>query len=127
MEIYEIDRYSASHPDWEGSFSERLYEYCEWNKVEFWKLHKELTDLAVWLRTEDKMDKDLVGKILGIQRSIWSVVAAHFNKNDVVELTGVTNDELYGFIERFDMAIKALTTGEILPECKFDLVSPLLK
>lgn len=126
MNLYEIERYSASHPDWEGSFSERLYEYYEWNIPEFWKLHKELVELAVWLRGKDEINKQLVGRILGIQKSVMAVVAAHYNKNDVVTISGVTDEQLHDFIERFDMAIMGVASGEVLPESSFDLVNPLL-
>lgn len=126
MNLYEIERYSAGHPDWEGSFSERLYEYCEWNIPEFWKLHKELVELAVWLRGKDEINKQLVGRILGIQKSVRAVVAAHYNKNDVVTISGLTDEQLHEFIERFDMAIMGVASGEVLPESSFDLVNPLL-
>ncbi|WP_392343898.1 hypothetical protein [Pseudoalteromonas prydzensis] len=126
MNLYEIERYSASHPDWEGSFSERLYEYREWNIPEFWKLHKELVELAVWLRGKDEINKQLVGRILGIQKSVRAVVAAHYNKNDVVTISGLTDEQLHEFIERFDMAIMGVASGEVLPESSFDLVNPLL-
>lgn len=127
MNLYEIERYSASHPDWEGSFSESLYEYCEWNIPEFWKLHKELLELAVWLREKDDINKQLVGRILGIQKSVWTMVTAHYNENDIVTLSGITDEQLHEFIERFDMAIMGVTTGEVLPENSFDLINPLLK
>ncbi|QSX36873.1 Imm41 family immunity protein [Shewanella sedimentimangrovi] len=126
MNLYEIERYSASHPDWEGSFSERLYEYCEWNVSEFWKLHKALVELAIALRDKNQIDKQLFGRILGIQKSVWSIVAAHFNELDAVKLAGVTDEQLHEFIERFDLAIVGLSTGEVLPESSFDLVNPLL-
>ncbi len=127
MNLYEIERYSASHPDWEGSFSERLYEYGEWNIPEFWKLHKELVELAVWLRGKDEINKQLVGRLLGIQRSVLSAVSAHYNKNDVFTLSGVNDEQLHELIERFDLAIRGVTSGEVLPENCFDLINPLLK
>ncbi|MGF1740301.1 immunity 41 family protein [Vibrio profundum] len=127
MNLYEIERYSSAHPDWEGSFSERLYEYCEWNVTEFWKLHKSLVELAIWLRGEDKIDKQLVGRILGIQKSVWTMVAAHFNENDVVRLKGVTDEQLHEFVERFDLAITGISSGKVLPESRFDLINPLIK
>ncbi|WP_298772964.1 Imm41 family immunity protein [uncultured Shewanella sp.] len=127
MKLYEIERYSATHPDWEGSFSERLYEHNEWNIDAFWKLHKELADLAIWLKTYDEVDKQLFGKLLGIQKSVWMMVASHFNKNDTVLINGVTDEELQEFIERFDMVFLAISTGNILPESSFDLVNPLIK
>ena len=127
MNLYEIERYCANHPDWEGSFSERLYEYCEWNSSEFWKLHKALIELAVWLTDKEQIDKRLVGRIIGIQKSVWSMVAAHFNKNDTVKLKGVTDEQLHEFMERFDLAIQGISSGEVLPESSFDLVNPLIK
>lgn len=127
MNLYEIERYSADHPDWEGSFSERLYEYCEWNAAEFCKLHKELVELAIWLRNHNLIDKQLVGKILGIQKSVLTIVAAHFNKNDVVTLNGVTDEKLHEFIERFNQAIMGISSGKVPPEADFDLVNPLIK
>ena len=126
MNLYEIERYSASHPDWKGSFSERLYEYSEWNASEFWKLHKTLVELAIALRDKNQIDKQLFGRILGIQKSIWSIVAAHFNECDAIKLVGVSDEQLHEFVERFDLAIIGLSNGKVLPESSFDLVNPLL-
>ena len=50
----------------------------------------------------------------------------YFNKNDVVNLQGITDEKLHDFIERFDMAILGITSGEVLPESSFDLVNPLI-
>ena len=126
MDLYEIERFSANHNEWEGSFSEKLYEYGEWDIKEFWKLHKNLIELAIYLRDHDQIDKVLMGRILGIQKSVWTIVASHFNKNDVVNLQGITDEKLHDFIERFDMAILGITSGEVLPESSFDLVNPLI-
>lgn len=126
MHLYEIERYSANHPDWEGSFSERLYECNEWNPQEFWKLHRELIELAIYLRGFDNVDKKLVAKLLVIQKSVHSAIAAHYDPNDVVTLSGVTEDELHEYMERFDMAILGVASGEVLSEESFDLVNPLI-
>ena len=69
MKLYEIERYSASHSDWEGSFSERLYEYCEWNIPEFWKLHKELVKLAISLQDEQHIDIETSDNGIGRKKS----------------------------------------------------------
>ena len=127
MKLHQIERYSANHPDWEGSFSERLYEHSEWNIPEFWKLHKELIDLAIELKKSNEINKKLVGQLLGIQKSITTMVIAHFNKNDSVTLSGVTDDLLYEFMERFDMAITGISSGQVLGEDQFDLMNPLIK
>ena len=124
--FYEIERCVAGHPDWVGSFSERLYEDCEWNIDEFWKLHRELVKLALFLRDKNKINKDLVEKLLDIQSTVWNSIASHFNDNDVVRITGITDAELHQFLERFKMAIAGVTSGQVLPEEKFDLVNPLM-
>ena len=52
---------------------------------------------------------------------------SHFNKNDTVKLKGVTDEQLHEFMERFDLAIQGISSGEVLPESSFDLVNPLIK
>ena len=126
MNIYEIYRYSAKHPDWEGSFSERLYEHAEWDHGEFWKLHKELIDLSIHWYHESRIDKKIVGKILGIQQSIHSTIIAHYDNNDYFKITNITDEEIHQLKERIDTAIIALTSGDIMPESSFELKNPLL-
>jgi hypothetical protein len=127
MKTYEIERYSAKHPDWEGSFSERLYEYCEWNQDEFWKLHEELTEVAKGYRELLHFPKELMGRILGIQRSIYSIMIAHYNENDVVKLTGITEDKFEQFIQRFEDVMIGLHTGIIYDESNYKLKNPLIE
>jgi Immunity protein 41 len=126
MNLYEIERYSANHPDWEGSFSERLYEYCEWDINEFWKLHKTLIDLAIFLRDQDFVDKRLMLEILGIQQSVQNMFSAHFSKRDVCNIKNISEEELREFMERFNIAILGVASGQVIPESSFDLKNPLI-
>jgi len=52
--------------------------------------------------------------------------AANFNKNDGFVIENLDTEKLHEFMERFDMVVLGVFTGQVLPESSFDLVSPLL-
>ena len=121
----ELERNIPGHSNWEGSFFERLTEYGEWDQEAFWYLHKELVELAQ-RADEHSVDRELAYMLLYLQQRVLNLVAAHFAKNDVFNITNLKGEQLYEFKERFDMAILGVITGEVLPESSFDLVNPLL-
>ncbi len=45
----------------------------------------------------------------------------------ISKIKNLSNEKLFEFKERFEMAILGAITGEILSESSFDLVNPLLK
>jgi len=126
MDIEIILRNSSESPDWIGSFTENLQESDQWNKEEFWKLHYALVQLAICLRDTKVIEKSLAGKICEIQQTVQSLISSHFDSNTEWEIKNISDDELYGFLERFDMAIQGVFSGEVLPENSFDLVNPLI-
>ncbi|MFA0814053.1 hypothetical protein [Microbulbifer epialgicus] len=127
MNIENLYRNSASHPDWEGSFTERLREYGEWNSNEFWKLHKELTELAGEFSSAESIPKVVAANIVSLQKSVCTSFAAHFNENDVFSIKDISDEQLHEYMERFDMVILGVFTGQVLPESSFDAVNPLLE
>jgi hypothetical protein len=52
--------------------------------------------------------------------------AAHRDSNDGYHIKGVTDEELYEFIERIELLSTAFFAGEILEESSFDLQNPYL-
>ena len=123
----ELERNIPRHPNWEGSFFERLTEYGEWNTDAFWVLHLELLKIAKERGPELNIDRDLAYMLLYIQQRVLNLVAAHFAKNDVFHINNLSGEELYKYKERFDMAIIGAVTGETLPEESFDKINPLVK
>ena len=114
------------HLEWEGSFVERLHEYSEWNKPAFWDLHKELIELAREYSLVESVPKDVAARVVALQKTVSTSFAANFNENDGFSIQNINTEELHEFMERFDMAILGVFTGQVIPESSFDLVSPLL-
>lgn len=126
MNIENLYRNSPSHPKWEGSFVQRLHEYCEWDKNAFWLVHKDLIELAKQFSEVDSVPKDIAARVVALQKTVSTSFAANFNKNDGFSIENLSIETLHEFMERFDMAILGVFTGQVLPESSFDLVSPLL-
>ena len=126
MNIEHLYRNSPSHPKWEGSFVERLHEYSEWDEQAFWLVHKDLVELAKEFATVETVPKDIAARVVALQKTVSTSFAANFNKNDGFVIDNLDTEKLHEFMERFDMAVLGVFTGQVLPESSFDLVSPLL-
>ena len=68
-----------------------------------------------------------MGKVIGIQNSVLTMVTAHFDPNDSARINGISDDQLRLFMERFNQAIMGICSGEVLPEYSFDIANPLIK
>ena len=123
----ELERNLPGHPDWEGSFYEKLTEYGEWDVNAFWKLHLDFLEIAKSVNGSNTISRDLARKLLLLQQKVLNLVSSHFNDNDVYEIANIETDLLYEFIERFEMAILGAVSGEVHPESSFGLVNPLVK
>ena len=123
----ELERNIPNNPNWEGSFYETLTEYGEWNAEAFWKLHLELTFIAKGVNAESPVNRELSYMLLYLQQRVLNLISAHFNGNDCFKIKNLTNEQLFEFKERFEMAILGVITGEVLSESSFDLINPLLK
>ena len=115
------------HPNWEGSFYERLTEYGEWNAEAFWRLHLELLNIAKSANPETPIDRNLAHMLLYIQQRVFSLISSHFNQNDIYKINNVNEEMLHEFMERFEMAVLGAITSEVLPESSFNLVNPLVQ
>ena len=120
-----IYRNLPGHLEWEGSFYEILVEYGIWNEDEFWKLHHDLTMVAMENKGE-KMDRILAAAIVKICLRVVNSIAAHYNDNDVFTIENLDDMQLIDFKERFEMAVMGAFSGEVLDESHFDLKNPLL-
>ena len=123
----ELERNLPGHPDWEGSFYEKLTDYGEWDVNAFWKLHLDFLEIAESVNGSNTISRDLARKLLLLQQKVLNLVSSHFNDNDVYEIANIETDLLYEFIERFEMAILGAVSGEVHPESSFGLVNPLVK
>ena len=121
----ELERNLPGHQNWEGSFFERLTEYGDWEANAFWRLHLELLQLARSTNVNESVDRELSYMLLYIQQKVLNLISAHFDKDDVFNISNLTNEQLHEYQERFDMAILGVVTGKVLPESSFDLVNPL--
>ena len=122
-----LEKNMPGNLEWEGSFYERLTEDGEWDIDAFWVLHQELYLIAESQSAEISIDRDLAYMLLFIQQRVLNLISANFVKNDVYIISNINIDQLYEFKERFEIAILAIITGELLPEESFNLKNPLLK
>ncbi|WP_417661032.1 hypothetical protein [Pseudomonas sp.] len=122
----ELKRNIPGNTRWEGSFYERLTEYGEWNSKSFWALHLDLLEIAKHQNTYLPVERELAYMLLYLQQRVLNLISAHFNKNDVFEISNINSEQLYEFKERFEMAILGAISGEVLSEASFDLVNPLV-
>lgn len=122
-----IYRNLPGNPNWEGSFYEKLTEHCVWDADEFWKLHFDLTQAAKISNQSDQIDRELALWVCMLQTKVFRLVCAHFNQNDVFKISNLASEEIYQFIERFEMAVIGVFSGEVLSESAFDLCNPLIK
>ncbi|MCT8863716.1 hypothetical protein FJD32_003685 [Shewanella sp. LC6] len=123
----ELTRNIPGNTRWEGSFYERLTEYGEWDSKSFWALHFDLLEIAKHQNTDLPVERELAYMLLYLQQRVLNLISAHFNKNDVFEISNINPEQLYEFKERFEMAILGAISGEVLSETSFDLVNPLVK
>lgn len=121
-----IYRNVPENPEWIGSFYERLVEYGEWNIPEFWQLHHALIEAAIASRQSEKIDRMLALSVVKIHLRVSGAIAAHFDKNDVFNISNLSYDEIHEFKERLDLAVSGVFSGEIIPESSFDLKNPLM-
>lgn len=122
----ELERNVPGHPDWEGSFYERLSEYAEWNIEKFWDLHFDLLSIAN-SRSKNTTNSDFCYALLYLQQRVLNLIIAHYNPEDIFNIHNINNQELFEFKERFEMAIIGAITGEVLSESCFDLMNLLIK
>ena len=123
----ELLRNLPGNTNWEGSFYERLTEYCKWDIAAFWKLHLDLLNIAKETSNSKCIDRELALAVVTLKSKVSSLINSHYNKNDIFKIEDITPDELIDFTERFDQAILSVFSGEIIPETSFDLVNPLIQ
>jgi Immunity protein 41 len=121
-----ILRNLPGNPRWEGSFYEQLTEHGRWDIDEFWILHLALTEAAIALSQSDMIKKEIALSVVTLQSKVSHLLIAHFNENDVFEISNLSVDELIDFRERFYLAVISVFSGEVIPESSFDLANPLI-
>jgi len=122
----ELKRNLPTNNNWESSFYERLSEYGEWNYKAFWILHLELINIAKNINDSEIIERELATILITLQQKILNLIVAHFNKKDIFKISNLKEEELFDFIERFEMAILGALSGVVIPESSFDLVNPLI-
>jgi len=122
-----IFRNIPGHPNWEGSFFERLVEDSIWDRDEFWKLHLALVNAALSVDSEFWISRELAWAVAKLFAGVLAAYGAHGDPNDVFEISGITPDELRDFVERFEHASLAVFSGEVIPESSYGLRNPLIR
>jgi hypothetical protein len=115
------------NPEWEGTFYERLVEHAEWNASAFWQLHFSLIEVAKMGVESSQVDKTLAWAVLKIYSRVTSLIASHFDQNDVFAISNLSYEQIHQYKERLDMAVTGVFSGEVAPESAFDLQNPLIE
>lgn len=111
---------------WEGSFYEKLTEHGIWDEDEFWRLHLDLTHIAQNIKGET-ISRELACAIVKLYSRISSLISAQLNINDMFVISNLSQDQLFAYRERLEMAVVGVFSGEVLDESSFDLQSPFLR
>ena len=122
----ELQRNLPGNPNWEGSFYEQLTEHAVWDVDAFWQLHLYLVQSAAAQSGSGLVNRDLALAIVTLQGKVMTLVSAHYDANDVFKIRNIHPETLHSFVERFQHAMLAVISGEVLPESSYDLVNPLL-
>jgi hypothetical protein len=112
------------HPEWEGSFYEKLAEYGIWDADEFWKLHFDLVQAAKKNNDSESINRKFALIVVTLYSKINNLISSHYNKNDVFQISNLTPDELLAFKERLDHSIIGVFSGEVIAESLYDLTNP---
>lgn len=114
------------HPDWEGSFYERLTEYGDWDFAEFWKLHLDLVEAACFEARSEVVSRELALAVTTLHSKVLNLISAHYNVRDGFLINNLSPDELIAFTERFEHAVLAVFSGEVIAESSYDLINPFV-
>lgn len=126
--MYEcLFRNLPGHPEWAGSFHERLVEDGIWDEMEFWRLHLELVNATSVTRGSQFIERGLALAVARIHSRVLGAVAAHVDPNDLFRIPNLSDEELRTFIERWDHAVLGFFSGNVIPESSYDLHNPLQK
>jgi len=82
----ELFRNLPGNSEWEGSFYESLTEYGVWKMDEFWRLHRDLVNIASSNRDKSLIDRDLASCVVTLHLKIQSLIAAHYNSSDIFKI-----------------------------------------
>ncbi|MCX7553110.1 Imm41 family immunity protein [Marinicella sp. S1101] len=113
--------------EWEKTFFGFLSEFGDWHVEKFWVFHKALIDIGKKVDKKGSVDRELSYALLYIQDSVLTHIASHFDPAIDWQFTSIAGEEIYGFKERFELAILGAISGEVIPETSFDLINPLIK
>ncbi len=114
-----INRNSPNCDEYKSdSFIGLLHEKCVWSDDEYFKLDKELYQLAEKYHGVDNLPRELVWRLMKIFNTVMSYFVSHFDLNDGFELKHLENDEVYNRKERFCLVIEGLFQG-VMPEVRF--------
>lgn len=111
---------------WSASFWGRLVEDCVWDIQQFWRLHDALLAVAESLQTSPVLDRGLACAVVRIQARVLGAFSAHYDSSDHFNISNLDDQELRDYVERFEHAVLAVFSGEVLPESSYDLQPPSL-
>ena len=112
--------------EWEKTFYGHLSEFGEWNIEKFWVFHKALVTIGKQVEEGTEVNRNLAHTLLYIQQRVLTHVASHFNPAIDWQFESINDEQIYEYIERFELAILGAISGEVIPESSFDIVNPLL-
>ncbi|ACA31402.1 immunity 41 family protein [Histophilus somni] len=90
----------------ENSFIGRWLDYSEWNDDEYWKLEKDLINIAITYKNTKLIKQDI---LIGIMRIIELLIIPNW---DSFTLLTKYNSDIYDRYERFKYIISKIFTDE---------------
>lgn len=90
----------------ENSFIGRWLDYSEWNDDEYWKLEKDLINIAITYKNTKLIKQDI---LIGIMRIIELLIIPNW---DSFTLLTKDNSDIYDRYERFKYIISKIFTDE---------------
>jgi len=112
--------------EWEETFYGCLSEHGNWDMEKFWIFHMALTEIGKEVQEDAVVDRKLVYALLYIQQHVLTHVTSHYNSQVDWKFEAIDDEQLFEFVERFELAILGAISGEVSAESSFDLVNPLL-
>jgi len=106
----EIVRNIPGHPDWVGSFYERLSEYGEWNENKYQNLLAILIELAENNKGQQNIDRELIKTLLILLIKVLNLISSHFDSNDVFKISNLSTDEILNKKEKFEIAVISIAS-----------------
>jgi hypothetical protein len=107
------------------SFVGIWHEHCRWDEKEYWKLDKEIYELAKKYSGQE-IPRNIAWPLTRIFSYTMMSIQGHYSPNDGFEIENLDMDGMFNFRERFQLVVEGFFKGEMPKNLNFDMVNPLI-